>query len=413
MADFWVDVWVPPATRQRLLVQAADEAAVPNALGLHPNQVLAVKAVRAKEGAIPATPAPTSATWLSLVTTRKRAHPPINVRLVAQELAVLLDAGVPLLDAVDTLQEKAGSADTALSLVAAALRRGEPLSAALAQAGGAFDALFCALVAASERSGQLAPALRHHAAYLVWSAQLRSRLVASAVYPALLLASGGAVVVFLLLFVLPRFAAVFEGLGHDLPVMSRLLLDLGVAVSAHRTAALSCLAALALAVVLAWQSGAVRQRAVLLAWRVPGLGPRLRTLALARLYRCLGLLAAAGVPIPQALRLAHPVLAAPLQPALVHTAAALDSGQRLSQALQNNGLATPVARRMLRVGEGSGALPAMLERAAAFHDEELAELADLVSRFVNPVLMLVMGTVIGGIVVLMYLPIFTLMEQVP
>jgi general secretion pathway protein F len=195
--------------------------------------------------------------------------------------------------------------------------------------------------------------------------------------------------------------------------MSRLLLDLGVAVSAHRTAALSCLAALALAVVLAWQSGAVRQRAVLLAWRVPGLGPRLRTLALARLYRCLGLLAAAGVPIPQALRLAHPVLAAPLQPALVHTAAALDSGQRLSQALQNNGLATPVARRMLRVGEGSGALPAMLERAAAFHDEELAELADLVSRFVNPVLMLVMGTVIGGIVVLMYLPIFTLMEQVP
>jgi len=88
------------------------------------------------------------------------------------------------------------------------------------------------------------------------------------------------------------------------------------------------------------------------------------------------------------------------------------SGLRLSASLQAQGLATPVARRMLRVGESSGEVPAMLQRAASFHDEEIARLSDLVTRLVNPLLMLVMGVVIGGIVVLMYLPIFTLMEQV-
>ncbi|MBC7940298.1 MAG: type II secretion system F family protein, partial [Chitinophagaceae bacterium] len=135
-------------------------------------------------------------------------------------------------------------------------------------------------------------------------------------------------------------------------------------------------------------------------------------LALARLYRCLALLLAAGVPVPAALRLAEGVLSAPLRPALRATLAQVSSGIRLSQAMQAEGLATPVALRMLRVGESSGEVAAMFERAAAFHDEEIARLGDLITRAVNPVLMLVMGVVIGGIVVLMYLPIFTLMEQV-
>ena len=88
------------------------------------------------------------------------------------------------------------------------------------------------------------------------------------------------------------------------------------------------------------------------------------------------------------------------------------AGQRLSDAWMRHGLATPAALRMLRVGEGSGELASMLERAAAFHDEEIAQMSELVTRVINPVLMLVMGVVIGGIVVLMYLPIFTIMEQV-
>jgi hypothetical protein len=170
----------------------------------------------------------------------------------------------------------------------------------------------------------------------------------------LLLAAGGTVAMFLLLFVLPRFAGVFDGLGRDLPWASRALMQLGVAAAAHPAMAWALALGVPVAAALAWTQPAVRQGAVQIAWALPGLGARLRTVALARLYRCVGLLAQAGVPVPAALRLAEGVLSGPLQPALRSAAAEVETGQRLSAAWQWHGLATPVALRMLRVGEGSG-----------------------------------------------------------
>jgi general secretion pathway protein F len=400
MPEYWVRVCDPPASPLQRRVQAADAGAVPAALGLPPWKVLDIRL------------AERPSTLAAFAASRRR--PRLQPRLVAQELAVLLDAGVPLLEALQTLREKGGQApaSAALDAVIDALRNGQPLSAALRCTEGEFDELFIALVAASERSGQVAAVLRHHAAYLGWSETLRARLVAASVYPALLLVAGGAVVMFLLLFVLPRFAGVFDGMRTDLPVGSRLLMDLGVAAAAHPQLALAVALALPVGLLLAWQHGPTRQRLAGLAWRAPALGPRLRTVALARLYRCVGLLARAGVPLTSALRLAEDVLAAPLRPALRAAAAEVAAGHRLSEAWLRHGLVTPAALRMLRVGEGSGELAAMLERAAAFHDEEIAQMSELVTRVVNPLLMLVMGVIIGGIVVLMYLPIFTIMEQV-
>jgi general secretion pathway protein F len=393
-----VRVHEPPAAPAWRRVEAADEAAVPRALGLPPARVLEVL------------PAAAAATAVARWPWRRAAR--IEPRLFAQELAVLLDSGVPLLEAVQTLAERHDGAAEPLAPVIAALREGRPLSQALAEAGPAFDAVLRALVAASERDGQLVAVLRHHAAFLAWSEQLRDRLVAAAVYPVMLLAVGLAVVGFLLVHVLPRFAGVFEGLATDLPAGSRWLLALGSAVQAQPQLAVVLALLLPVLLVLALRQGPLRRWAEARAWSLPGLGLRLRVLALARLYRMVGLLARAGVPLPQALALAEPVLAAPLRPALLRAREAVASGLRLSAAWQAEGLATPPALRMLRVGESSGTVPLMLERAAAFHDEEVARLAELVTRVVNPALMLLMGVLIGGIVVLMYLPIFTLMEQV-
>jgi general secretion pathway protein F len=224
------------------------------------------------------------------------------------------------------------------------------------------------------------------------------------------------VVLFLLLYVLPRFAGVFDSLGSDLPAASRWLIDFGVWTAAHPLPiAVLLLATPATAAALwAWPRSRALLRthgdAALL--RSPGLGPRLRTVALARLYRGLGMLLSAGVTVLPAMRLLHGVLPQPMSDSLDAASHAVQGGRRLSEALYDQALATPVALRMLRVGESSGSVPAMLERAAAFHDEEIARLADIVTRAVNPVLMLVMGVLIGGIVVLMYMPIFSLMEQV-
>lgn len=147
-------------------------------------------------------------------------------------------------------------------------------------------------------------------------------------------------------------------------------------------------------------------------WRMPALGARLRLLALARLFRTLGMLLAAGIPAVSAMRIAQGVVSERLRPPLLSAVAAVSRGERMSNALEAAGLATPVSQRMLRVGEQSGELAAMLSRAAAFYDEELARFTEVVTRLVNPLLMLGMGGFIGSIIVLLYLPIFQLVEQV-
>ncbi len=391
MPEFIARIHDTPQGVRSLRVQAEHAGAVAQALGVDPRRLLSVAPAQVVGAA--------------------RRHQALSPRLFAQELAVLLQAGVPLLEALVTLREKDSSAQV-LDTVLEALRAGQPLSVALAREPRAFDELFIAVVAASERSGQLALTLRDHAAYLGWSESLRARLVAAAVYPLMLLAAGGAVVLFLLLYVLPRFAGVFEGIGKDLPPASQALIHLGVAAHAHPAVAVSVALALPALAFAVWRAPAARAAAAALMWRSRFVGPRLRVVALARLYRCLALLLSAGVPVVGALRLAQGVVPLPLRDGLGRTVADVASGQRLSQALLDAGLATPVALRMLRVGESTGEVAAMFAQAAAFHDEEIARLSELVTRTVNPLLMLVMGTVIGGIVVLMYLPIFTLMEQV-
>jgi general secretion pathway protein F len=378
-------------------IEAPDRAAVAGVLGVPPQHVLDVRELAGTTAARP---------W------RRPARFPLQ--LFSQELAVLLDAGIALLEALQTLREKEGQPGVraALDGVIAQIEQGQPLSAALRQQPQAFDELIVAIVAANERTGQLSTALAQHARYLAWVDQLRARLVAALVYPLMLLGVGGAVILFLLLYVLPRFSGILEQTSADLPWASRVLIEFGQTAGAHPGAVVGVLVALAVAAVAGLRQPAVRRRAQALLWTLPGLGPRLRVLALARLYRSLAMLLASGVPALAALKIVTDVIAAPWRVAVQAAAAQVERGERLSAAFDAQDLATPVARRMLRVGERSGEVAAMLERAAAFHDEEAQRLTELLSRLVNPALMLVMGVLIGGIIVLMYLPIFQLVEQV-
>ncbi|MCX2861997.1 type II secretion system F family protein [Paucibacter sp. PLA-PC-4] len=336
------------------------------------------------------------------------------LQLFSQELAVLLDAGIALLEALTTLREKEANPAVRVALdgVIDAVQQGRPLSAAMQAQPQAFDELVCAIVAANERTGQLSAALAQHARYLAWVESLRSRLIAACVYPAMLLLVGGAVILFLLLFVLPRFAGILDGLGNELPWASRALITFGQTAGSQPLLVLGGLAVILGSGLGLWRHAGLRQRLQASLWTLPGLGPRLRVLALARLYRSMGMLLGSGVPVLAALRIVEGVVALPWRAAVTAAAEQVAQGGRFSDALEDQGLATPVARRMVRVGERSGELPAMLERAAAFHDEEAVRLTELLTRAINPALMLVMGVLIGGIIVLMYLPIFQLVEQV-
>ena len=418
MPDYVVHLIDPLQGESRQSVRAADEHAAVVALRIAPSRVLSVTAA-APETAVTAVTRASNAGSTRPDSSRHRSFP---LRLFSQELAVLLAAGIPLLEGLVTLREKEASAPVAQALdgVIAKLQDGQPLSAALKSQPQAFDALFIAVVQSSERTGQIEEALREHAAYLAWVDALRGKLVSASIYPLTLIVAGMAVIVFLLLFVVPRFAGILEGVGggagggggNALPAASQLLIATGRFSGDHPWATAATALALLLAPVLAWRHGGLRAWVTARLWQAPLLGPKLHLLALAQFYRTTSMLLGAGVPAMSALGAAREVISERLRAPLDAAIASVGRGERLSVALQLAGLTTPVSLRMIRVGERSGGLGPMLRKAAEFYDEELSRLTELVTRLVNPVLMLVMGVVIGGIVVLMYLPIFQLVEQV-
>ena len=408
MAEFLVRICDPCDTTRVIQrrVEATDRHAVAAALGVAPAALLAVEAVAPAASAAPR--ADMSVAWNPL------RRSPLSLRHFGQELAVLLDAGIPLLEALQTLREKENKPGAAASLdaLAAHLSAGQPLSQAMAEQPMAFDELIRAIVAASERSGLLSQALRQHAQYLAWSDSLRSRLLAACIYPVMILVIGGAVTAFLLLFVLPRFAGVLDSLGGDLNLGSRLLIGYGRwarrasvgGAGSHADAGDGpgsiCTAP------AHTRCGYRRSLALGLARATPA--GDLAGAAVSQSGHAAGCRRAGGASA------AHHAGAAavPLQPGVAEALLAITHGARLSDALDQHGLSTAVSQRMVRVGERTGELPQMLERAAAFHDEELAQLADFIARAINPLLMLLIGVVIGGIILLMYLPIFQLVEQV-
>ena len=342
------------------------------------------------------------------------ARGPFPVRAFCQELASLLESGIALYEALQTLREKERHEHVAFVLwqLVERLAQGQTFSQALAAHPDVFDALFVATIEASQRTGQVPHALRRHADYLGWLRGLRDKLVAASVYPAMLLIAGTLVMGFLTVFVLPRFAMIYADLGGELPWGSRVLMRFGQAVGDHPFAVLSVAVAAIGAGVAAWRSGALRGALAARLWRLPYVGERLRLMELAALYRTLGLLLQAGVPVVPALQASGGVVGAAARPAVESTRQRVAEGARLSDSLEAEHLGTPVSLRMLRVGESSGELGAMLERAAKFYDDELVHFTEWIGKVVNPALMLIMGVLVGGIVVLMYLPIFQVAEMV-
>ena len=332
----------------------------------------------------------------------------------AQELRALLDSGIALIEAVQTLAEKEPRPATqqVFGRLIATLAEGRTFSAALEADAAAFPPLFVAAVRASERTGDLGEALARFVAYRQQQELVRSRLISASIYPVLLLGVGGLVILFLLSYVVPRFARVYADIGGDLPLLSQWLLAAGTAMDRHMALfAVGAVVLLAAAVAMA-RSQTVAAGFGRALWKVEFIAERLLTYQLARFFRTTGMLVRGGVPVVSALTMSEGLLQAHLRPALRAAVTRVREGQPLSGALEAQHLSTPVIQRMLRVGEKTGELGAMMERIAMFYDAEAERAAEWLTRLFSPLLMLAMGLVIGTVVVLMYLPIFQLAEQV-
>jgi general secretion pathway protein F len=328
--------------------------------------------------------------------------------LFSQELVALLSAGLSLPEVVDTFAEKESRPE--FRRVFAGLREslyeGRSFSQSLERFPETFPGLFVATVRAAERTGDVAEALGRYIAYHERLDAVRRKVISASIYPIVLLGVGGLVVLFLLGYVVPRFAGVYAEIGRELPWLSQLLLEWGRLINANGALLAVVFVAAAIAAALGFAS--LKAFIGRLARRIPAIGERLRVYHLARLYRTLGMLLRGGTPLVTALGMVPGLMPAAMRPQLAAATQRIREGASLSTAMEAGGLATPVALRLLRVGEKSGEMAEMMDRIAAFHDEELARWVDVVTRLFEPLLMAVLGVVIGAIVVLMYLPIFEL-----
>ena len=332
------------------------------------------------------------------------------VVLFSQELLVLLQAGLPLVDSIETLGQKERRAEFrgVLERLAGTLRQGRPFSAALEQLPHAFPPLYIATVRASEHTSDLGAALGRYVTYAIQLEGIRKRLVNASIYPAVLIFVGGLVTMFLMLYVVPRFSHIYEERAVDLPVFSKVLLGWGKLVEGQGMLVLGLLVACAIALVQALRSSTVRARLGDFLWRVPALGERMKLYQLARFYRTIGMLLRGGMPLIASLDMGAELLHPALRERLSLARRAISEGKPVSASLDEHGLTTPVALRMLAVGEQSGNMGEMMDRAASFHDEEIARWVDWFTRLFEPILMACIGLAIGAIVILMYMPIFEL-----
>jgi general secretion pathway protein F len=328
----------------------------------------------------------------------------------SQDLLMLLDAGLPLVEALQTLAEREhrGEFRALLTRICAIVREGHPLSAALKQHPQAFSALYVATVQASETTGDLSPALQRFVAYQNQVDAVRKRLIAASIYPVLLMTVGGLVCLFLLLYVVPRFSSIFEERGVDLPFFSRIMLEWGQLVHGHGALVAAGIAGAALLVAYALRQPAVRSSIEDAIWRLPAVGERLKLYQLARFYRTIGMLLRGGIPLVSALQMGSELLHPVLRTRLAAASRAIREGRPVAASMEASGLTTPVALRMLAVGEQSGRMGEMMDRIAAFHDDEIARWIDWAMRLFEPLLMAAIGLVVGAIVILMYMPIFEL-----
>jgi general secretion pathway protein F len=331
--------------------------------------------------------------------------------LFTQELLALLQSGISLVEALETLAEKEARASTGRVLggLLERLREGQSFSTSLQAFRDTFPDLYVATVRASERTGSLAEALQRFVTYQTQLDTVKKHLVSASIYPVILVSVGGLVSLFLLGYVVPRFSHIYEDIGGgDMPWLTRVLMMWGKFVEANGGLLLLCIVAF-IAVLVAWlRRPSARQLIARQLMRIPALGERVRVYQLTRFYRTTGMLLLGGTPATQALTMVSGLLDQELRQRLEGALRRIREGQPMSVSLDAHGLTTPVALRMLRVGERTGMMGDMMERTAAFHEEELSRWVERFTRTFEPILMAVIGVVIGGIVLLMYFPIFEL-----
>jgi type IV pilus assembly protein PilC len=300
-----------------------------------------------------------------------------------------------------------------IARVAGDVESGITLSEALARHPKAFDQMFCSLVSVGETGGVLDTILGRLSTYLEKSVALRRKVRTAMIYPSVVVSVAILVVVFILTFVIPVFAGVYERAKVPLPALTQIVIMMSNGLRRYFPIVLAVVIALALGLRAYYKTPGGQLLIDRLVLKVPVFGTLIRKIAVARFARTLSLLVGAGVPILDALSItARTAGNKVIENAIVAARISITAGQTVSAPLRESGVFPAMVVQMISVGEQTGALETMLGKVADYYDEEVDTAVEGLTSLLEPLLIVVLGVVVGGIVVAMYLPIFRLVTVI-
>ena len=376
-------------------VRAASEAAVNATLRRQGIMVQKVKAVRRKRG--------------GRVTEK-------DIALFTRQLATMMKAGVPLLQSFDIVGK--GAANPAVAKLLLDIRTdvetGSALAAAFRKFPLYFDALFCNLVQAGEQAGILETLLDRLATYKEKILAIKSKIKSALFYPIAIIAVAFIITAVIMIFVIPAFKEVFSNFGADLPAPTLVVMAISDWFVANWYIVFPVIGAAIYGFLEAWKrSTGVQVFMDRMMLRLPVFGDLVRKSSVARWTRTLSTMFAAGVPLVEALEsvggAAGNYVYAQATKQIKQEVA---TGTSLTAAMQNTGVFSNMVVQMVSIGEETGALDAMLGKVADFYEQEVDDSVEALSSLMEPVIMVVLGTLIGGMVIAMYLPIFKMGQAV-
>lgn len=339
-----------------------------------------------------------------------------DIAIFSRQLATMMAAGVPLVQSLEIMGR--GHAHPRMGRLILAVKSdvesGRSLTEALARHPRQFDDLYINLVDAGERSGTLELLLDKIATYKEKTETLKRKVRKALTYPTAVLVVAVIVTAILLYFVVPEFSALFTGFGADLPAFTKMVIGLSNFVRSNGLMIIGALIAAAVAFREAYvRSPRLRRGMDRLLLKVPAIGAIVYKSAVARFTRTLSTMFAAGVPLVEAMA---PVARATgniiFQEATLKMRDEVATGTRLQAAMQQTGLFPAMATQMIGIGEESGALDTMSAKVAEFYEEEVDSAVDNLSTLLEPMIMVILGVLVGSLVIAMYLPIFKLGEAI-
>jgi type IV pilus assembly protein PilC len=340
--------------------------------------------------------------------------PAKDLAIFTRQFSVMIDAGLPLVQCLEILgsQQENKTFAKVLQTTRMDVESGSTLADAMRKHPKAFDDLFTNMIAAGEAGGILDTILKRLATYIEKAVKLKAQVKGAMMYPVAVICIAGIVITVILWKVIPVFASMFEGLGAELPLPTRIVIAMSnwVVRGIVPAVIIGFFGVMAFRRYYATHNGRrVVDRMML---RAPILGELLRKIAVARFCRTLSTLIASGVPILDGLEItARTAGNAILEDAIMAVRKAVESGLTIAQPLKESGVFPAMVVQMIGVGEQTGALDAMLSKIADFYEEEVDQAVANLLTLMEPVMILFLGVTVGGIVISMYLPLFSLISK--